>query len=123
MVSYCWLQNWRNLQPALRAGQELHPKPAAGPVVWLCCGADAPPLHKGACPACGASYLATVLLLCSYSGLCMQGLWMWSSPVERLNPDGSKYHLVRAATLLTASDRLSEPVLMAMRSSATLASL
>ncbi|KAK9825847.1 hypothetical protein WJX81_003554 [Elliptochloris bilobata] len=25
---------------------------------------------------------------------CTKGLWMWSSPVERLSPDGSKYHLV-----------------------------
>ena len=36
----------------------------------------------------------------------MQGLWMWSSPVERLNADGSKYHLVRAATLSTTLDKL-----------------
>ena len=25
---------------------------------------------------------------------CTKGLWMWSSPVERKNADGSKYHLV-----------------------------
>ena len=27
---------------------------------------------------------------------CTKGLWMWSTPVERRAPDGSKYHLVRA---------------------------
>ena len=26
---------------------------------------------------------------------CTKGLWMWSAPVERTLPDGSKYHLVR----------------------------
>jgi len=26
---------------------------------------------------------------------CTKGLWMWSAPVERTGPDGSKYHLVR----------------------------
>jgi len=35
-----------------------------------------------------------------YCLLCAQGLWMWSSPVERLAADGSKYHLVRAAAAL-----------------------
>lgn len=25
---------------------------------------------------------------------CTKGLWMWSAPVERNSPDGSKYHLV-----------------------------
>lgn len=26
---------------------------------------------------------------------CTKGLWMWSSPVERTNPDGSRHHMVR----------------------------
>ena len=26
---------------------------------------------------------------------CTKGLWMWSSPVERVGPDGSKHYLVR----------------------------
>jgi hypothetical protein len=26
---------------------------------------------------------------------CTKGLWMWSHPVARQSPDGSKYHLVR----------------------------
>ena len=25
---------------------------------------------------------------------CTKGLWMWSAPVERNSPDGSRYHLV-----------------------------
>lgn len=25
---------------------------------------------------------------------CTKGLWMWNTPVERVNADGSKYHLV-----------------------------
>jgi Guanylate-binding protein, N-terminal domain len=25
---------------------------------------------------------------------CTKGLWMWSTPIERTLPDGSKYHLV-----------------------------
>lgn len=25
---------------------------------------------------------------------CTKGLWMWSTPIERTTPDGSKYHLV-----------------------------
>jgi hypothetical protein len=25
---------------------------------------------------------------------CTKGLWMWNTPVERTNADGSKYHLV-----------------------------
>ena len=28
-----------------------------------------------------------------------KGLWMWSAPVERTLPDGSKYHLVRLISI------------------------
>jgi Guanylate-binding protein, N-terminal domain len=31
---------------------------------------------------------------------CTKGLWMWSSPVERTGPDGSKYYLVRVLSFL-----------------------
>ena len=31
---------------------------------------------------------------------CTKGLWMWSTPVERRAPDGSKYHLVCLLAML-----------------------
>ena len=33
---------------------------------------------------------------------CTKGLWMWSTPVERKNADGSKYHLVGFHSLLSS---------------------
>jgi hypothetical protein len=63
-----------------------------------------PASHASTClHAQGKSYILNQLLGQS-SGFtvgpthrpCTKGLWMWSTPVERRAPDGSKYHLVRA---------------------------
>ena len=52
----------------------------------------------------GKSYILNQLLgqssgftVASSHRPCTKGLWMWSTPVERQSPDGSKYHLVRRA--------------------------
>ena len=58
----------------------------------------------------GKSYILNQLLgqssgfmVASTHRPCTKGLWMWSTPVERQGPDGSKYHLV--CCLLSRLDR------------------
>ena len=42
---------------------------------------------------------------------CTKGLWMWSAPVERVGPDGSKYNLVLLDTEgIDAYDQVGEGV-------------